>query len=292
MPVELAELIPIKGNGEPELFELLQCLLPKSLINIHEPRGVTDSVRSFVSHYLTTFPRVLGNKDLPNGETYKQLIKNRLPEYMDSLHIVLSSVGEPIIEIIGAPKINVTEQLEPDLDIAISGLKVVDADSLSWKQILEFRKDKESQRKLRNYKLFLSDNYEEKSKQYIEDSLSTKIEEYEKTIKEWGMESVEATLDVVFSSKSLITLTAIGLATSFGAVPALTVGTTTAITLASAVGSFFTIGKLSIGINKRHRELREFRINDPVSYLIDIKSLNTKKGDGEIKNDPSVSNIR
>ena len=281
IPVELSHLILMRDNGDPELFDLLKKLLPKSLINNQSSRGVNDDIMSYISRYLVAFPNCLGVSELPSGETFEQRAEKHLPELIDNLHNILETTSEPVKNIIGVPNIKVSGETVSDVSVAISGLNLVNASTLSWKHILEFREDKESQKKLRNFQLFLADNYEGKPQQYVVDSLSQKIDEYENTAKKWGIETSEAAMDVVFSSKSLIGLTTAGLLATFGVVPVVPLATT-AISLATAVGSVFTVGKLSIGINQKKRELRDFRNNDPVSYLIELKSktkVDNKKGD-------------
>lgn len=185
--------------------------------------------------------------------------------FLKSVKKLIISIGEPI-DMIGSPDIKNYSDIE-DLCISLKNLDLIDTTKITWNQVLEFRKDRESKQKLRNLRLFLYENYKGKSKNYVEDSILKKIDEYNRVVRKWGMETTEAALNIVFSSKSAIALWAAAFAGSL-------VGGTSPVT--ALVGLTFEFGLIGLEISKKMRELTEFKLNDPVSYIIDIKNLEEK----------------
>lgn len=85
--------------------------------------------------------------------------------------------------------------------LTISNLKLIDATSCSWEQLLEFRKDEEAKVKLRKLRLFAYNNYTGKSKNFIEDDIHTRIYEYDSAAKKFGLDLIQASLNHVVNSK-------------------------------------------------------------------------------------------
>ena len=92
-----------------------------------------------------------------------------------------------------------------DFSLILPNLNLIDTSETSWKQILEFRKDNDASKKLRNLRLFFHDNYKGKDRQYIEDDLMKRLDDYEQTRKEWDFQTKTSTIAAILDSKNIQT---------------------------------------------------------------------------------------
>jgi hypothetical protein len=265
VPLQFSELIPIRGSGEPELFDILQKVFPPSLVDTRAPRSVHPGVVDYLSEYLVAFPQSLGITSLPDAETLEDRAKRRLPGLQAKMAQVLASVAEPISGVLEIDPLGEESEATQDVACQLAGLNIVDIDRVSWRHLLEFREDAESLRKLQNLRLFFHEKFDGKSKEYVRDALLLAIEKHDDTVKNWGFETVAGALECVFSSKSLAALGAGTITIALGA--PLAVGATLAVV--------FEIGAATIKIATKRRALSEFRKFDPVSYLIAARNLPT-----------------
>lgn len=271
IPVEIRDVMSTEESTEPSIYEILSSILPPSLVDQSRQNNLSKEINNYIANYLCAFPNVLGIENLANGQTLKQRAEESLPGLIKSLHGTISCSNNPITETIGLPSIPIPTGNTQDINLKMTGLKAVNAQKMSWRHILEFREDKNSQAKLRNLNIFLTDDYEGKSVQYIEDSISQKIEAYEQTTKTWGLESSEACREIIFSSESLMTFASAALLTAIAGPALFPAAMTTKAIISAAIGSSFAIGKINIKMGKRKRELLAFKKDSPISYLIDVK---------------------
>jgi hypothetical protein len=143
-----------------------------------------------------------------------------------------------------------------DVSITLASLRLIDSEAITWDQLIEFRKDKETLSKLRRFRIFAHQNYLGKSPAFVEDDLLTRMEDYKIAVKKFGFATKSATLTTLFDSKLVLA----GLAGSFLAAymqaPILTLGTTG-----------ITIGKIAIELRKATIGKQELMANHPVSYV-------------------------
>jgi hypothetical protein len=264
IPLELAELIPVRGSGEPDMFRILQLLLPGSLVKPDSPRSVHPGIIKFVSMYIVAFPQVLGIEQLPEGETFDQRAQQYLPQLQLQVADLLSSISEPVGGVFGLDPVAKSSNQTDDVSLQIAGLNLIDAEKISWEHLLEFRNDAESRRRLRNLRLFFHEKFDGKPKNYIEDALRSAIEKHDETVKKWKFETRAAGLETVFSSKSLALFGVSAVSTVFFGTP---------IVAAAALAATVEVGAVSLKILMKQRGLAEFRRFDPVSYLIDARGL-------------------
>mgnify|MGYP000915221070 CR=1 FL=1 len=264
VPLELSELIPIRDSGEPEMFEILNSILPSNLLDSNNPRGVNPLVIQYTSTYLIAFPSALGIFDLPNNETLEERHNKHMPKLLSDMSQLIHSSGCSASGIFGAVANTNQETAQEDPSLILSGLNLVDASKLSWKQILEIRDDKESINKLKRLRLFIYENYNDKPLNYIKDDLNQRIYDYENTAKELGLKTKESIFKAIFSSESTVGLTAAAIASAFLAAPI-------AIPLSLAIGSTFMIGNIALDFKSQKRELYNFKRDNPISYIVDIK---------------------
>ncbi|NTU60721.1 MAG: hypothetical protein HGA95_00070 [Caldiserica bacterium] len=147
-----------------------------------------------------------------------------------------------------------------DVIISVASLKLIDISKTSWKQIIEFRKDKEAVSKLRRFRLFAFDTYKDKSKAYMEDHILTCLEDYNDTVKQWGFETLEGTIDSVINSKLMAGFLS-------GALIASIIGQPTSAAILALTGAAIEIGSLSLKFAKRKIAFGELAKTHPVSYI-------------------------
>jgi hypothetical protein len=85
----------------------------------------------------------------------------------------------------------------------LSNLGVVDEQRTTWEQIREFRRDKQATAKYRALVHWLDDTMIGKPISFIEDEINRRIDDYQWSIKKYGMETVVGTLAAIADSKSL-----------------------------------------------------------------------------------------
>ncbi len=162
------------------------------------------------------------------------------------------------------PISTVHDDPQGDPSLLLSGLSLVDTSTLSWKQILEMRADKDTHRKLRRLRLFLYDECRNKEASFIRDDLEQRIDDYHAAAKKWGAEMREGVLTAIFDSKDFALSAAATLGSILLGQPLLA--------LPAAIPMITKIGKVSIEMRGRRRDFRTELDEDPVSFLAEIRS--------------------
>jgi hypothetical protein len=227
-------------------------------------KAVNKSMFSFfITHYLVELKSsaVDAEEHLRSARTAAQIFVN----FIDDFGFSSTPVDVPI-GLVTEPK-----DEESDIAITLASLKLVNAESASWDQIIEFRRDSDARDKLRRLRLFAGENYSGKSKAFIEDDLSVKIVDYEEAVKKWGFDTKYAAFTMLLSSKTMAGALAGSLiSTLFGApLPA----------LASAVGgAALEVGRIALELRKQRFSLRELMAKNPVCYISQARSRLTLDG--------------
>lgn len=144
--------------------------------------------------------------------------------------------------------------------------KLVEAESIEWDQILEFRKDKDSIRDLRNLRLFMFENYKDKSSAHIRDSIEQKIEKHNLASKKHGLKLAKTVTSELVDSKSA--LGCLCLAT----LSYLLGDHITAASLGIS-GATLAIGKMTISIASECVSYRTDTANPELAYVIKARKL-------------------
>jgi hypothetical protein len=144
--------------------------------------------------------------------------------------------------------------------ITLMNLKLVDASSVPWEQIIEFRRDREARTRLRRLRLFAYENYAGHAREYIEDDVLTRVAEYEETARQWGLETVHGALSVVLNSKLTASLIA-------GTFLSALFGQPTSVALSAAAGAVVELGHIGVEIGRRRFALRKLIRDSPVSFV-------------------------
>lgn len=150
-------------------------------------------------------------------------------------------------------------------EISIQSKKFIDSSQLSWDHVFEMRQDKDLMRKFRNFRLFIDESLKGKSKEYIEDKLSQKLDDYENICKKEGLSLIETTYSSLLDSKSALgTITATSMSLLSGQKE-----------LAAIIGSggvIATVAGAVLKIKAKYVEYNNLKINHEMAYIIDLKN--------------------
>lgn len=159
---------------------------------------------------------------------------------------------------------NYLKAADNDITIYLSNLQLIDTDKTDWSKIIEFRKDEEARRKLRNLRLFLHTTYEGKSIAFIQDDLHRRLEQYNETCKEWGFETRTSSIMAVMDSKSLQATIGMTLAAAILGEPFVATG-------AALTGSFLEIGKIALGFARAKHSFQKLKRDHDLAFIIEAK---------------------
>ncbi|MGA2605171.1 MAG: hypothetical protein ABSG14_13165 [Verrucomicrobiia bacterium] len=148
---------------------------------------------------------------------------------------------------------------------------VIDTSKVTVPQIMEFRKDRETMNKMRNFRLFAYEQYSGKDRAYIEDDIQRRLSDYNEAVKACGFETMVKTLSFLFESKLLIG----AFATS---AVSLLMGNARLAMEAFGSGAILEVGRLSLEYARQRHELGKICRENPISYIADTKK---KLGDFE-----------
>lgn len=155
------------------------------------------------------------------------------------------------------------ESLNPAI-ITLSNLKLIDATKAPWEQIIEFRKDSAAKKKLRKFRLFAYENYTGKSKNFIEDDLLSKIEEYEKIAEKFGFDVFQATLGNVINSKLFSGIVTGSMLSTIFTSPPISLITATA-------GLVIELGHITLEFKRQKLEFQNLIKDNPASFITYFK---------------------
>lgn len=135
---------------------------------------------------------------------------------------------------------------------------------LEWKQVLDFRQDKDARRKYRSMRVWLSDALASKSLEEATDLIGTKLEDYQWALKKHGLQSAVGTITQVLDSKQLAAIAAAGGVTALMGAP---------IWGLLAAGSL-VVAKTAIRLAERRIEHEDFkRENAAIAAIHEIRAI-------------------
>jgi hypothetical protein len=147
-----------------------------------------------------------------------------------------------------------------NLTVTIPLLRLIDASTTSWDQIVDFRRDNDAIEKLRRFRVFVYQNYTGKTKDFIEDDILTRLADYEQAVKKWGFATTSGTITTLLNSSVI----AGGVAGSFltayfnAPLPA----------IASAMtATGLAIANMAVSLGQQRFTQKELMANNPVSYI-------------------------
>ncbi len=148
--------------------------------------------------------------------------------------------------------------------LSIAGIQVPDVANLDWDLILEFRKEPQARMRLRRLRVFAAKEYSGKSRAFIEDDLCVRKEEYDQTLKAWGIRTVLGVLSTALSVESALKL---GIANAVGLLCGLSGPAALATSLAVPCSHFAV--ELAKARLERQNEVDKF----PLAYVMDLSRL-------------------
>jgi len=158
---------------------------------------------------------------------------------------------------------------EAEIAVTLSALNLIDPRKVTWEQILEFRRDKDAQTKLRRLRMFAFENYRGKSKSFIEDDISVRIADYNDAVQKWKFDRKLGAFTSLLNSKILGgALAGTLLSAQLGAPLS---------TMASASVGVLEIGRIALELRKSHFALRSLMAENPVCYISEAKAKLAEK---------------
>ena len=153
------------------------------------------------------------------------------------------------------------EGTEEDLTLSIANIRLIDTKKAQWDHILEFRKDEDSRRKLRNLRLFLHTNYEGKTLEFIEDDLNKRLDDYQNICKDWGFDTLTSSISALIDAKNLVGLLAGSTcATLFGGPIA-----------GLVAGASIELSKIAIMLTRKKYAFHKLKRDHDLAYLIEAR---------------------
>jgi hypothetical protein len=156
------------------------------------------------------------------------------------------------------------------IELKLTNVGVIDTSNLRWEQVLEIRKDPDSNQKLRRFRLFMTEKYKEKSESYIKDDLLLRIHDYEQACKKHGLELKQSVIAKLLDSKSL--LGSLGMTAA-----SLLLGEPLMAGASVLTGTSIEIGKIAIHISQKKLEFESKQNNAEIVYLMDIREKTKDK---------------
>lgn len=266
IPLNLAHVIPWENNGDLEAHEILQKVLPSTLLDNSNHFGLSSATISYLEAFVNMFPTSIGVEAGTKEEMDKRA-RHFIPLVIKKQEELFATLSEPVDTIFGAigKKTDNISGIE-DPSLTLTGLKLIETSKITWRQILEIKKDKESISKLRRLRTFIYQSYKDKPSAFIQDDLLNRIEVYEMTAKQLGLKTTDSTFKIIFNSSSLVATTTATIATALSGAPV-------TIPLALGVGSAFMLGNIGLELRSHKRDLHKFKQENPVTYLAEIKQL-------------------
>jgi hypothetical protein len=258
-------------KDDPIYYDILKDLLPPSLLTAPSKTNVTglqDVVGDYISRYLITFPNAVGLKTLSSGETLEERADRNLDGLLDSFEKLVAASQARDFAVYGETLTETEQTDRGDPCLILTDLALVDTSKISWRHLLEFRRDAQSVDKLHSLRRFVFKEYAGQSLDFISEDMAKQIEKYEEATKLWGFPLTKGLLKVALTADAATALSAT-VATLFGA----------ALPVAAAAGLALTLGSATLAIAIRRREVDVAKKENPVAYLMEAKALENKKKD-------------
>lgn len=186
--------------------------------------------------------------DIENGQhdfpEYRQRCNRMLNQGLQNIGFnVFSTWHDPFY---GTSVVNAPDGATLSADtvsVVLQGIDLIDVDKLSWRKILEIRKDKTALTELRDLRLFLHETMVGLEYDVAVDKIEACLNRYRQQVGAWRLETVRKSLLMVVSKEG-IGLTALGALASFALTGIPVDPATLAATVAAAVkgGAVLNLG--------------------------------------------------
>lgn len=157
------------------------------------------------------------------------------------------------------------------LQIELFNYPIIDSSNIDWKHISEIRqKNKAFHKSIRDFRLFLLQNYEGKEADYIYDDLMKKTDRYQEDCTRYGLKLTLA------KTKMLIDPRSYG-ATSILLSLNILAGNDLATGIAGLAGFMLDFGRIMIKTEQKKLEYKQEINNPELAYLVELKKLEKKE---------------
>ena len=244
---------------------VMRDLLPPEFLDGTKVHGLSGPVIDFITWYLMAFPDQFGV-----ALTEEELQRRRVtdgPQFVTA-GLALALAGNFSLDNIMVSTTDVPEDASGDPSITLTKLKLVDTSKISWDKLLELRRDETAAARLRDLRLCLVKEYENRDIHFVRDDLERRLENYDRTVRDWELDTRDSALTAIFSSKTFMASSGAMLAAVLAGGPLATV-----LAPAAAVGMTFEAAGILVDIRKRRRKLSDLKATDPVAYLVDTRKL-------------------
>ncbi|MBW8016444.1 MAG: hypothetical protein FVQ82_09670 [Planctomycetes bacterium] len=199
------------------------------------------------------------------GEAIRENVRNIGGKYNGNFESFLKGYNiENYIFLFDSSNNNLCTESYDCTSIELAQLPIIDTTNAQWEQIIEIREDEKSIAKLRNLKLFFNENYSGKEKNYVEDDLCKRLEDYENVTKDWGFDTITSSIQMILTSP--VTLTSVGSSLTMALF-----GQPLKALATAGTGAVIEIGKMSLHIAKEKKKLSILQRDHPLAYIIDAK---------------------
>lgn len=146
---------------------------------------------------------------------------------------------------------------------SLENIALVDEDSLSWDQVMEFRKDTEARAKYKRLVRWIDEELKSKSPAAVQDLIAIRLDDYEWSVKKHGMKTKLGALSCVLDPNFLkATAAVVGVSALAGGE-----------LWAALSGAAVTIGGAAVSFGKSYIDSLDERRKDnyEIAYIHDIK---------------------
>ena len=147
----------------------------------------------------------------------------------------------------------------------LRNLQIPDEKHLEWSQVLDFRKDIEAKKKYRKLLYWLDKEMIGKSQSFVEESISIKLEEYERAMKKHGIKTVIATVEQALDGRLITGASTVAGALTLSGYPVLGI----------LAGTGLIIGRTAVQLAKSKISFDDIEvgINSEISWIYKLKQL-------------------
>lgn len=242
----------INGFESGEVIKVLDEILPPEL-NLDENAPFHELMKNEILYLL--------NATSESGKTSQEKHLQRISESAAKVKEVVKGG----IEGIGFPDDVTLSETDHDITCLLMDFPMVNVEGVSWKHLLEFRKDRESVYALKDLRTFIFDDYQDKPKAYVIDSIDSKMREHERSIKKWGLGTILSTLEIFISPESVKVGAVAAVSQMLAGIP---------LTEAIATGAVVNVGSAAIKFGREAQRLSEKQQNTSgVTYLVNAAKL-------------------
>lgn len=144
--------------------------------------------------------------------------------------------------------------------VTIAKIPLINPASASWEQIVEIRTDPSSRASLQRMRSFLSTNYTDKPRAFIEDDLASRIDDYSQAAKKHGLDMAISSVSTLLDAKNLHAAAAAGIVSTFAGGPV--AGLTAAVVV--------EVAGVSLELARQQVSIRDWKSRHELAYLIKV----------------------